>query len=631
MPNPKGPRGIRLASREPGRPARGPFGVGPLTALKRALAPLSEKTGPVAAAPSVPIREIIRRFWPDLSADRWLLLVGLVAVAVLPAIVTVEVWLFQILVDTVLVPQVLGPLTGLALAYLALNLISGGLSYTDEYVAARVGGKFLVRLRSRLFAHIHQLSLPALDRRRLGDLVARLSGDVAAIESLFVSGLTGLVSAVFRLLFFTGALLLLDWQLALASVLLAPLFWGLARFYARRLKHASREKRRRTGSLSSVAEESLTSAALVQSHGLQQQEADRFGHQADDVYEAELAAAKLRGLYPIVVNLFELAGMLAAIALGAWALADGRLTLGGLLAFLAYLGMLYSPIQQLGDLVGSIYAASAGAERVLELLDTPAGITERPGARALHRVRGRLDLEAVDYTYPDAPGPTLRSAKLTVHPGQVVALLGSSGTGKSTAAKLLSRLIDPDAGAVRLDGHDLRGLRLATVRSSIGVVLQETLVFDASIRDNLLLGRPTATDAEMRWALEEVDALDFINALPGGLDARVGQKDRSLSGGQRQRIALARTLLRDPPILILDEPSNGLDSATAARILPRLLAGRTAVLITHDPEVAAMTDRTLLMESGQITDLHAIRAGPALADARRPAAVVADADLVAGA
>jgi len=601
MGKPIGPFRIRLAAAPSGQTARrGPLGVRPLAALRGALAPLSEKVGLVAAAPPVPIREIIRRFWPDLRADRWLLLVGLAAVAALPAVMTLEVWLFQILVDSVLVPQVLGPLGWLALAYLALNLCSGGLSYTDEYVAARVGGKFLVRLRSRLFAHVHQLSLPTLDRRRLGDLVARLSGDVAAIESLFVGGLTSVVSAVFQLVFFIGALLLLDWQLALASLVLAPLFWGTARFYARRLKRASREKRRRTGSLSSIAEESLSSAALVQSHGLQAQEAARFQGQAEDIYDAELAAAKLRGLYPIVVHLFELAGMLAAIVLGAWAMADGRLTLGGLLAFLAYLGMLYRPVQELGDIVGLIFSASAGAERVLELLDTPAGVTERAGARALHRVRGRLDLEAVTYRFPDAPAPTLHDANLRIHPGEVVALLGPSGVGKSTVAKLLARLIDPEDGAVRLDGHDVRDLQLNSVRAAIGVVLQETLVFDASVRDNLLLGQPAATDAELSWALEEVDALDFVTAMPGGLDARIGQKGRSLSGGQRQRIALARTLLRDPPVLILDEPTNGLDSTTAARVLPRLLVGRTAVLITHDPEVAAMAHRTLLIDGGQI-------------------------------
>ena len=617
MPKPKGPRRTRLAAATSGQSARrGPFGARPLAALRRALAPLSEKAGLVAAAPPVPIREIIRRFWPDLRADRWLLLFGLAAVAALPAVMAIEVWLFQILVDSVLVPQVLGPLGWLALAYLALNLCSGGLSYTDEYVAARVGGKFLVRLRSRLFAHVHRLSLPTLDRRHLGDLVSRLSGDVAAIESLFVSGLTSVVSAVFQLVFFIGALLLLDWQLALASLVLAPLFYGIARFYAQRLKRASREKRRRTGSLSSIAEESLSSAALVQSHGLQTQEADRFREQAEDVYDAELAAAKLRGLYPIVVHLFELAGMLAAIVLGAWALADGRLTLGGLLAFLAYLGMLYRPVQELGDVVGLVFSASAGAERVLELLDTPAGITERPGARSLHRVVGRLDLESVTYSYPDAPAPTLQDAHLRIHPGEIVALLGPSGIGKSTVAKLLSRLIDPDAGAVRLDGHDLRDLDLSSVRAAIGVVLQETLVFDASIRDNLLLGQPAATDAELRWALDEVDALDFVTAMPGGLDARIGQKGRSLSGGQRQRIALARTLLRDSPVLILDEPTNGLDSTTAARVLPRLLGGRTAVLITHDPEVAAMAHRTLIIEGGQI------HRAPITADGETAAAAV---------
>ncbi|CAN5283865.1 hypothetical protein BH24ACT9_BH24ACT9_02830 [soil metagenome] len=316
-----------------------------------------------------------------------------------------------------------------------------------------------------------------------------------------------------------------------------------------------------------------------------------------------------------MVHLFELAGMLAAIVLGAWALADGRLTLGGLLAFLAYLGMLYRPVQELGDVVGSVYAASAGAERVLELLDTPAGITERPGARGLRTVRGRLDFDGVTYTYAEAPTPTLSNADLRIHPGEVVALLGPSGVGKSTVAKLLSRLIDPDAGAVRLDGHDVRDLRLRTVRDAIGVVLQETLVFDASIRENLLLGRPTATEVEMTWALGQVEALDFVTALPDGLDARVGQKGRSLSGGQRQRIALARSLLRDPTVLVLDEPTNELDSATAARVLPRLLAGRTAVLITHDPEVAAMAHRTLIIDSRRIVALDPMAVDAVAVDA----------------
>ena len=544
----------------------------------------------------MPIRVVLRRFWPDLRPDRWLLLTGLVAVAALPALQAVEIWLFQVLVDTVLVPQVMGPLVGICIGFVALNLLSGALSYTDDYLAARVGGAFLLRLRSRLFAHLHQLSLPALDRRRLGDLVSRLSGDVAAIESLFVSSLTSAVSATFRVLFFTGALLLIDWQLALAALLLAPLFWSLARAFANRLKQASREKRRRTGSLSSVAEESLGAAALVQSHGMQEEESQRFDRQAEDVYEAELAAARLRGAYPVVVDFFELMGVLTAIGFGAWALVDGRLTLGQLLAFLAYLGLLYSPIQQLGSVVASVFAASAGAERVLEMLDTPAGVTERRSARRLNRVVGRLAIETVSYSYPESARPAVKGLSVIVQPGEVLALVGPSGSGKSTVARLAARLVDPDSGCVRLDGHDLRDLRLETIRSTVGIVLQEALVMDASVRNNVRMGQPWATDEQVIEALQQVEALAFVQALPEGLDTRVGQKGRSLSGGQRQRLALARTLLRDPAVLVLDEPTVGLDPATALQLLPRLTTDRTVLLITHDPKVAALANRTITLE-----------------------------------
>jgi len=557
---------------------------------------VGEGSAIVAAAPAVPLREVIRRFWPDLRPDRWLLLTGLGVVAALPLLQAVEIWLFQILVDTVLVPQVLGPLVGISIAFVVLNLVSGALSYTDDYLAARVGGAFLLRLRSRLFAHLHRLSLPALDRRRLGDLVSRLSGDVAAVESLFVGSLTSAVSASFRILFFAGALLLIDWQLALAALVLAPLFWGLARSFANRLKQASREKRRRTGSLSSVAEESLGAAALVQSHGMQKEESERFDRQANDVYEAEMAAARLRGAYPVVVDFFELLGVMAAIGLGAWALVDGRLTLGGLLAFIAYLGLLYSPIQQLGSIAAAVFAASAGAERVLEMLDTPAGVTNRPGARRLNRVVGRLALETVSYSYPDATRPALEGLSAIVQPGEVVALVGPSGSGKSTIARLAARLVDPDSGCVRLDGLDLRELTLESIRANVGMVLQEALVMDASVRDNVRMGQPWASDAQVIEALQQVEALSFVQALPAGLDTRVGQKGRSLSGGQRQRLALARTLLRDPAVLILDEPTVGLDSATALRLLPRLTTNRTVLLITHDAEMAALADRVITLE-----------------------------------
>lgn len=557
--------------------------------VRRLLVPVPDGPQIVAAAPVVAVREIFRRFWPDARPYRFAIAAGVGFLVLVPAIEAVEIWLFKLVVDDVIVPREVAALVPLAGAYVALTLLSGLVRFGDDYLAAWVGERFLLNLRARLFAHVQSLSLDVLDRRRLGDVLSRLTSDVQAIERFVLTGVADAISALARIVFFAGALLLLSWRLALVSLVVVPLFWLAARRFSRLVKHAAREKRRRTGSLSAVAEESLANAALVQALNRQEAEVARFRRENAAIMEAELAATRIRALFSPVVDLIELLGAMVVVGLGVWTLSAGDLTVGGLLVFLAYLSQLYGPVRSLSSLANSIFAASAAAERVIELLDERPSVVDRPGARPLGQVRGRIELRDVTFRYPGAPAPALDRLSMTVEPGATVALAGPSGIGKTTVARLLLRFSDPDRGAVLLDGRDLRDVPLHDVREHVGLLAQETLLFDGTVRENVAYGRPHAPAAEIERVADAV-------GLRPLLDAPVGQRGRALSGGQRQRVAIARAIVRDSAVVVLDEPTTGLDAAAREQVLSALdalLPGRTTLLISHDPAVLARADRVV--------------------------------------
>ena len=549
------------------------------------LAPAPDDDRVVAAAPAVAVRAVVRRFWPLARPYRKQFAAGIVLAALLPAVEAAEVWLFKLVVDDVLVAETLEPLAVLVPAMVALALLGALLSFGDEYAATWVGERFTLALRTKLFAHLQTLEPDALDRRRHGDVLARLTGDVHAIETLLLSAAGELVQAAARVLFFGGALFLLSWRLALAALVVVPVFAFAAHRFARLARRAARERRRRSGSLTAVAEEALGNVALVQAAGTQEHELARFRRESEGKLDAELAGTRISGLFAPVVDLIELTGAVLVIVLGTLALAGGDLTLGGLLAFLAYLAQLYRPVRDVSRLGQTIFEASAGAERVIELLDTEPRVTDGP-----HTLRSarRLAFEGVTYTYPGADRPALEDLTLDVRPGTCVALVGESGAGKSTAAKLALRFADPDSGTVRLDGHDVRDLTLRSLRGHVGLLLQDAPVFDGTIRDNAAYGL-RATDVQVSAALAAV-GLDLDP------ETRTGQRGRALSGGERRRVAMARVLLQDAPVLVLDEPSAGLDAEATTRLLEplrRVMADRAALLITHDPILVAAADEVV--------------------------------------
>jgi ATP-binding cassette, subfamily B, bacterial len=573
--------------------------------IRALLDPRSGDPELVATAPAVSLRQVFARFWPDARPYRRWIPVAVLLVAAGALVETAQIWMYKLVVDEVLVPQDLEPLAWIAAAYVGLLLAGAVIGFGDDYVATWLAERFLLRMRTRLFAHLQSLSLASLDRHRLGDVISRITSDVQAIESFVLSGVVDGIAALLRILFFTGALFFLDWRLALVAIVVAPLFFGVAKSFSRLIKRASREQRRRAGSLSAVAEESLANAALIQSLGREKAELERFRRENEGMVEAELASTRIRGLYGPLVDAIELLGVMGVFVLGTLAVANGSLSLGGLLVFVAYLTQLYGPVRTLGSLSNAIFRALAGAERVIELLDEEPQVTDRPDARPLGRARGAIAFESVTFRYPGASVPAVEDVSFSVAPGETVALVGPSGAGKSTLARLLPRLYDPDAGAVRIDGHDLRELEVGSVRGNVSLLLQASLALHGSVRENIALGRPGARDAEIEAAARAAGALGFVEELPEGWDTVLGERGGRLSGGQRQRIAIARALLSEAPILVLDEPSAGLDARAREALgapMRALIAERTTLVISHDLLLTRDADRVFVLDRGRIAE-----------------------------
>ncbi|MFJ8020841.1 ABC transporter ATP-binding protein [Streptomyces sp. NPDC096311] len=551
------------------------------------------------------VREAFARFWPLTRGDRtWLLLIiGCVVVAALAE--TASILLFAQLTDHALKAGSLSAFWGPAGAWLGVAVIGAIVGYLGNSLAVWTAERFVLRLRASVFRHVQDLPPDFFQKHRQGDLVERLTGDVEAIEQMVVSGVVGTVSAAFSAVFYATAALWLRWDLALVTFLLAPLFLVAARRFAGRIKTASQEERAADGAITSVVEESLGNVVLTQAYNRRRAEEKRLDREARAWMRASVRGARASEMYEQFVEVVETLCVLAVIGLGAWEISKGRMSLGQLLAFAAFLGYLYPPIRNLGQLGLTLTAATAGAERIQEILDTEPAVTEPADPVRDWPVHGWVSFHGASFRYPGADRESLHDVTFTAGPGELVIVTGPSGAGKSTLSKLLTRFYDPTAGVVCLDGVPLPDMSLEFLRENVALLPQETLILHGTIRENIECGRPGASQADIERAATDAVAHDFISALPDGYDTEIAPGTATLSGGQLQRIAIARAMLRAAPVLVLDEPTAGLDSIAARRVvqpLRRLMAGRTTIMITHDLSLAPDADRILVVDGGRLVE-----------------------------
>ena len=550
-------------------------------------------------------REAFRRFWPLTRGDRRWMLVIVACVVVSALAETASILLFADLTDNALKAGSLSAFWGPAGAWLGVAALGALVGYLGNSLATWTAERFVLRLRAKTFAHVQDLPPHFFQQHRQGDLVERLTGDVEAIEQLVVSGVVGTVSAAFSAVFYASAAAYLRWDLALATFVLAPLFLLAARRFSGRIKKAAQDERTADGAITSVVEESLGNVVLTQAYNRRRDEERRLDREARAWMRASVRGARLSETYEQFVEVVETLCVLTVTGLGVWEISAGRMTLGTLLAFAAFIGYLYPPVRSLGQLGLTVTAATAGAERIAEILDADPAVRDPAVPVPAWPVRGWIGFHGVTFRYPGADRASLRDVTFTAGPGELVLVTGASGAGKSTLSKLLTRFYDPEAGVISLDGVPLTDLPLEFVRENVALLPQQTLVLNGTIRENIECGRPGATDAEIEQAARAAAAHGFITALPEGYDTHIAPGTAALSGGQLQRVAIARAMLRAAPVLVLDEPTTGLDSVAARRIvqpLRRLMSGRTTVMITHDLSLAPDADRVLVVDEGRLVD-----------------------------
>jgi len=473
-----------------------------------------------------------------------------------------------------------------------------------------LGERLVLDFRTRLVNHVQRLSLSYHDARGTADSLYRIQQDGVAIQSLLVDGVIPAVSAAVTVGTMIVVTARLDWQLALVGLTISPPLFLLSRSYRPRLRKQSRQVKKHESAALAIVQETLGALRVVKAFGQETKETKRFVGRSVEGMTARVQLALLQGRYGVLLGLTTALGMAAVLLIGVGHVRSGVLSLGQLLLVMGYLGQLYQPLKTISQKAGTFQSYLASIERAFALLDERFDVLERPHARPIERATGAVTFHGVSFAY--RPGHrVLEDVSFQVAPGARVAIVGTTGAGKTTVVSLLTRFYDPSAGAILLDGVDLRDYRLADLRDQFAIVLQEPVLFSTSIAENIAYGRPGAGDADIAEAARAAGAHDFIVRLPHAYGTLVGERGMQLSGGERQRVALARAFLKDAPLLILDEPTSSVDAGTEAAILDamdRLMQGRTAFLITHRRSALATCDVRIHLERGRL-----VEAAPTLA------------------
>lgn len=563
----------------------------------------------------ITIAELLRPHFKSLA-------IGITAVAGAGIANLLEPWPLKIVIDTVLKSQPpkngwlnrlillscgtdkLAILKLAAVSFLVISCVDAICSYVQKYVTTSVGQWVLHDLRRAVYSHIQRLSLAYHDQTQTGDLLSRSTSDIDAVQSFTVSGLLDVLINTMTLIGMVGVMFYLNWRFTLIALSVAPVLAVVVYTFTRRIKKASREVRKKEGQIVSVMQEVLSSIRVVKAFAQEEYEQHRLEEQSLEGVEIALRARSLKAkLYPLVEVIVAI-GTALVLWVGGHMVLAGTLSAGSLIVFIFYIGKMYKPMQELSKMTDAYSKAAVSYERIREVLDTQNEIRDVRKAKRLARVHGEIEFDRVTFGY-EAEAPVLKDVSFKIEPGQLVALVGPSGAGKTTIISLIPRFYDTLSGSVKIDGVDVRRLAQKTLRQHVGFVLQDTLLFHAPVWKNIAYGKPDATRAEIVRAAELANADEFIRRLPDGYDTVLGERAVNLSGGQRQRIAIARAVICDTPILILDEPSAGLDAASEKLVfeaLDRLIKGKTAVVIAHRLSTIRRADCIFVVKEGEIVE-----------------------------
>ena len=563
---------------------------------------------------------LLWQFRGTLRPYRGLLLLGGLLVLVVAGLELALPWPLKIVADDVLrgrppsgsLGALLGPIAdrpyailvacGASLAMLAALDAVG--SYVSSVLLQGVGERMVADLRTQVFAQLQRLSLTYHDGQRVGDLATRMTGDVNAVQAVLVATFGTLVPNLALLMGILVVCLIVQPVFALLVLVVAPSLYGVVRHYRASIKQASRAARVHEGKVASHVNETLSSIRLVQSFAAERRGLDRFRAHSDARLRAGLRQVDLQARMPAALELVSQVGRAAVLVAGAALVLQGKMTLGVLLVLLAYLQQLFGPMKALARLSSTTAKGQAGAERIDEVLNSPAVVRERPHAVVLPPLRGDVRLTDACFSYR-AGQSVLNGVSMHAPAGQVVALAGATGAGKSTIVSLVPRLYDVTSGSVEVDGVDVRDATLRSLRSQIALVLQDPLLMSGTILENIAFGAPHASRAQLEAAAEAAYVDEFVSRLPEGYDTDVAERGSSLSGGQRQRLAIARALAADTPVVVLDEPTSGLDAISESYVmrgLAALTAGRTVLVVAHRLSTLRDADRVYVIDAGRVVD-----------------------------
>jgi ABC-type multidrug transport system fused ATPase/permease subunit len=540
----------------------------------------------------------VRPYWRTLIGVSALLLLR-TALNLLPPLVQKQV------VDQVIARRDLSPLIILISALIGIHALLRVVDFGDMYVRHALGERFIFDLRVRLYEHLQQLSLAFYESTSTGELMSRVTNDVNALESFVTHGVALTIVDLLRLLGSSVVLLVLNWRLALVILIPLPLIGIGLWIFNHRARPIYRRVRDRLGDINANLQDKLTGIRVVQAFEREQEELRHFREVSRDYYTERIEAIRTWSFFFPALHFISALGEALVLGFGAYLVVNGQLTLGTLVAFLSYTISFYEPLRRLTEVDNTFQQAIAAGERIFELLDTESEIQDAPDAIVLDGIEGNVVFDHVHFRYGEGD-KVLEDISFQVAPGETVALVGPSGAGKTSLANLLCRFYDPESGRVLVDSHDLRDVRVQSLRKHIAVVLQDTFLFNTTVRDNLRYGNPDATEEEMVDAARTAYAHGFIQDLPEGYDTEIGERGVKLSGGQKQRLALARAILADPRILILDEATSSVDAEAEYLIqqaLEEVLKGRTALVIAHRLSTIREADRIVALEEGRIREV----------------------------